>query len=168
MKAGPPIKRKVTNTGRVHFTQEDCQSHKEGWDDRDNNPNSYAYDGFDNGYHRYVSPTNISAQTDDQQLVALISSLCSFISNVEHLNTMPHSVNCAKCVKKHKNQINLLADSGASLHFTNKRSDLSDYEVVNKKDFTITTASAGHPLLVAGHGSMYLMTSGNHKGKESG
>src|ERR1700678_3674878 len=76
---------------------------------------------------------------------------------------MPHSVNCAKCVKKHKDQIDLLADSGASLHFTNQRSDLSEYEVVDDKDLTITTASAGHPLIVAGHGSMYLTTSGIHR-----
>src|ERR1700678_3582912 len=76
---------------------------------------------------------------------------------------MPHSVNCAKCVKKHKDQIDLLADSGASLHFTNARSDLSDYEVVDDKDFTVTTASVGHPLTVAGRGSMYLTTSGNHR-----
>jgi hypothetical protein len=63
---------------------------------------------------------------------------------------MPYSVNCVKCVKKHKDQVDLLADSGASLHFTNQRNDLSDYEVVDNKDFTITTASAGHSLTVAG------------------
>ena len=77
---------------------------------------------------------------------------------------MPHSVNCVKCSKKQKYQINLLADSGASLHFTNQRSNLSDYEVVNEEDFTITTASAGHTLTVQGRGSMYLQTSGSQKG----
>jgi hypothetical protein len=76
---------------------------------------------------------------------------------------MPHSVNCAKCVKKNKDQIDLLADSSASLHFTNQRSDLSKYEVVDDKNFTITTASAGRPLTVAEHGSMYLTTSGIHR-----
>jgi hypothetical protein len=80
---------------------------------------------------------------------------------------MPHSVNCAKCVKKHKDQIDLLADSGASLHFTNQRSDLSEYEVVDDKDFTVYTASAGLPLTVAGRGSIYLTTSGIHR-KEAG
>jgi hypothetical protein len=128
----------------------------------------YAYDGFDNGYHGYVSHTNNIANIDDQQLVALISLLCSLSSNVEHLNIMPHSVNCEKCVQKHKDQVDLLADSGTSLHFTNQRSDLSDYDVVNEKNFTVTMASAGRPLTVAGHGSMYLMTSENHKDKESG
>jgi hypothetical protein len=81
---------------------------------------------------------------------------------------MPHSAHCAKCKTKKKDQIDLLADSGGSLHFTNQRSDLSDYEVVNDKDFTVTTASAGRPLTVAGHGSIYLLTSGSHRGKESG
>jgi hypothetical protein len=76
---------------------------------------------------------------------------------------MPHSVNCAKCVKRNKDQIDLLADSGASLHFTNQRNDLSEYEAVDNKDFTITTASAGRPLTVAGRGSMYLTTSGIHR-----
>jgi hypothetical protein len=76
---------------------------------------------------------------------------------------MPHSVNCAKCVKKHKDQIDLLADSGASLHFTNQRSDLSKYEVVDDKDFTVYTASAGPPLKVTGHGLIYLTTSGIHR-----
>ena len=87
--------------------------------------------------------TDHSAYIDDQQLVALDSLLCSLVSNVEYLSIMPHFVNCAKCSKKHKHGINLLADSGTSLHFTNQRSNLSDYEVVNEEDFTITMASAG-------------------------
>jgi hypothetical protein len=80
---------------------------------------------------------------------------------------MPHSVNCAKCNKKHKDQIDLLANSSASLHFTNQRRNLSDYEEVNEKDFTVTMASAGQPLKVTGRGTIYLMTT-DHKGKESG
>jgi transposase InsO family protein len=80
---------------------------------------------------------------------------------------MPHFVNCAKCVKKHKDQIDLLTDNGASLHFTNQRSDLGEYEVVDDKDSTIYTASAGPPLTVVGHGSIYLTTSGIHR-KEAG
>jgi hypothetical protein len=161
MKAGPPIKRKVPNPGRVCWSEEETQSYKEGWYDRDNNPDSYAYDNYGQGYVSFSN--NLFAHIDDKQHVALISLLCSLLSNVEHLNIMPHSVNCAKCVKKHKNQIDLLADSGASLHFTNQRNDLSEYEVVNNKDFTVYTASTSPPLTVAGHGLMYLTTSGIHR-----
>jgi hypothetical protein len=161
MKAGPPIKRKVPNPGGVCWSEEETQSYKEGWDDRDNNPDSYAYDDYGQGYIKFS--TNHFAHINDEQHVALTSSLCSLISNVEHFNIMPHSVNCAKCVKKNKDQIDLLADSGASLHFTNQKSDLSEYEVVDDKDFTVTTASAGRPLTVAGRGSMYLTTSGIHR-----
>jgi hypothetical protein len=117
MKAGPPIKRKVPNPGGVRYTQEETQSYKEGWDDRNNNPNSYAYNDYGQGYVSFSN--NHFAHIDNEQHVALTSSLCSLLSNVEHLNIMPHSVNCAKCVKKHKNQIDLLADSGTSLHFKN-------------------------------------------------
>jgi hypothetical protein len=39
MKARPPIKRKVPNPGGVRWSEEETQSYKEGWDDRDNNPN---------------------------------------------------------------------------------------------------------------------------------
>jgi hypothetical protein len=161
MKARPLIKRKVPNPGGVRWSEEETQSYKEGWGDRDNNLDSYAYDNYGQGYVSFSN--NHSAHINDEQHVALINSLCSLLSNVEHFNLMPHSVNCAKCVKKNKDQIDLLADSGASLHFTNQRSDLSEYEVVDDKDFTVTTASAGRPLTVAGRDSMYLTTSGIHR-----
>jgi hypothetical protein len=161
MKPRPPIKRKVPNPGGARWSEEETQSHKEGWDDRDNNPDSYAYNDYGQGYVNFS--TNHLAHINNEQHVALTSSLCSLISNVEHLNIMPHSVNCAKCVKKNKDQIDLLADSDASLHFTNQRSNLSEYEVVDDKDFTVTMASAGHPLTVAGRGLMYLTTSGIHR-----
>jgi hypothetical protein len=161
MKARPPIKRKVPNPGGVRWSEEETQSYKEGWDNRDNNPDSYAYDDYGQGYVNFS--TNHLAHINDEQHVALTSSLCSLISNVEHLNIMPHSVNCVKCVKKNKDQIDLLADSGASLHFTNQRSNLSEYEVVDDEDFTVITASAGRPLTVAGRNSMYLTTSGIHR-----
>jgi hypothetical protein len=165
MKAGPPIKRKVPNPGGVHWSEEETQSYKEGWDDRDNNPDSYAYNDHGRGYISFSN--NYFAHIDNKQHVALVSSLCSLISNVEHLNIMPHSVNCVKCVKKHKDQIDPLADSRTSLHFTNQRSDLSKYEVVDDKDFTMYTASPGPPLTVAGRGSIYLTTSGIYR-KEAG
>jgi hypothetical protein len=161
MKAGFPIKRKVPNPGGVRWSEEETQSYQEGWNDRDNNPDSYAYDDYGQGYVKFF--TNHFAHIDNEQHVAIISSLCSLLSNVEHLNIMLHSANCAKCVKKNKDQIDLLADSGASLHFTNQRSELSEYEIVDDKDSTVTTASAGRPLTVARRGSMYLTTSGIHR-----
>jgi hypothetical protein len=125
MKAGPPIKRKVPNPGGVRWSEEETQSYKEGWDDRDNNPDSYAYNDYGQGYISFSN--DHFAHINNEQHVALITLLCSLLSNVEHFNLMPHSVNCAKCVKKNKDQIDLLADSGALLHFTNQRSDLSEY-----------------------------------------
>ena len=92
-------RKKLTNPSSVRFTEEDTQASKEGWDNRDNSPDSHVYDRMNNGYHRYVSYTDNFAQIDNQQLVALDSLLCSLISNVEH-NKIPHSVNCAKCSKK--------------------------------------------------------------------
>ena len=47
-----------SNPSGIHFTEEDTQAYKEGWDDRDNNLNSNVYDRFNNGCHRYVSSTN--------------------------------------------------------------------------------------------------------------
>jgi hypothetical protein len=122
MKAKPPIKRKVLNPGGVRWSEEETQSYKEDWDNRNNNPDSYAYDDYGQGYISFS--TNHFAHINDKQHVALTSWLCSLISNVEHLNIMPHSVNYAKCVKKNKDQIDPPADSSTSLHFTNQRSDL--------------------------------------------
>jgi hypothetical protein len=160
MKAGPPVKRNVLNLGGVCWSEEETH-----WDDRNNNPDSYAYDDYGQGYVSFSN--NHFAHINDEQHVALISLLCSLLSNVEHLNKMPHSVNCVKCVKKHKDQIVKLADSSVLLHFINQRSNLSEYEVVDDKDFTVYMASAGPPLTVAGCGLIYLTTSGIHR-KEDG
>jgi hypothetical protein len=46
MKPGPPINRKVPNPGGVCWSEEETQSYKEGWDDRDNNPDSYTYNDY--------------------------------------------------------------------------------------------------------------------------
>jgi hypothetical protein len=75
-KAGPPIKRKVPNPGGVCWSKEEAH----GWDDRNNNPGSYAYDDYGQGYVSFSN--NHFAHIDDKQHVALISSLCSLLSNV--------------------------------------------------------------------------------------
>jgi hypothetical protein len=80
MKPGPPIKRKVSNPGGIHWSEEETQSYKEGWDDRDNNPNSYTYNNYGQGYISFSN--NYFAHINDEQHVALSSSLCSLLSNV--------------------------------------------------------------------------------------
>ena len=153
-----------TNPTGICWSEEESQAFQEGWDDRDNNPDSYAYDNHGQGY---VSSSNATAHINNEQHVALISSLCSLAYNVE-LNIEPHSAHCAKCKNKsNKNRIDLLADSSTSLHFTNERSNLSEYEVINDEEFTITMASTGHPLTVRGQDLMFLHTSGIHRGKEA-
>ena len=153
-----------TNPSSICFVEEDTQAYKEGWDDRDNNPDSHIYDGFDNRYHRYVSNTTDLALTDDKQCVALVSSLYSLASNVEH-NKMHHSAKCAKCSKKQMDQIDLLADSAASLHFTNQGSNLSEYEVVKWNEISVMTAFVKETLTVKGKGAMFLSTSEEKKWK---
>ena len=50
-------RKKPTNPSSVHFTEEDTQASKEGWDDRDNNPDSHVCDGMNNGYHTVAQKT---------------------------------------------------------------------------------------------------------------
>jgi hypothetical protein len=65
MKAGPLIKRKVLNPGGAHWSEEETQSYKEGWDNRDNNPDSYTYDDYGQGYVSFS--TNHFAHINDKQ-----------------------------------------------------------------------------------------------------
>ena len=61
---------------------------------------------------------------------------------------------------------NLMADSGASIHITPDRSDLSEYEVI-EEDISLDTASkTTKPLHVKGKGAMFLTISKNHRGQE--
>jgi hypothetical protein len=76
MKARPPIKRKVPNPGGVHWSEEKTQSYKEGWDNRNNNPNSHAYNDYGQGYISFSN--NHFAHIDNKQHVALVSSLLDF------------------------------------------------------------------------------------------
>ena len=70
---------------------------------------------------------------------------------------MPHSINCVKCKKKSgQGLIEMLTDSGASLNFTHDRSDLSEYQEISDKDFSVQTASKSPSLAVKGVGSMFL------------
>ena len=62
-------------------------------------------------------------------------------------------MNCAKC--KTSDTIELMADSGASVHLTHVRSDLSEYEVMELDEMPLMMASTEADLLYAsGKGSI--------------
>jgi hypothetical protein len=117
-----------------------------GGDDRDNNPDSHAYDNH--GYNRLVSTNfTICTLTKDEKL-QLLSSLSSLESRVE-LICNKCSLNLSKCVKcktqKTQDKIEIMADSGASNCFTHTQSNLSEFEVLNNKDLVVRTARKPTP-----------------------
>ena len=59
----------------------------------------------------------------------------------------------------------ILADSGASLHLTNQRSDLCEYKEIEV--VPLETASAHSSLKAVGKGAMFISTSALSKGKET-
>ena len=70
-----------------------------------------------------------------------------------------------KCAQsKNSHNIEILADSGASLNFTNQRSDLCEYEKIEAQ--SVETASANSSLQAVGKGVMFISTSILSKGKE--
>ena len=82
------------------------------WKDdyKDYDPGPHVYDS----YQRYVSDFNINTVADCQQLLVALGSLSSSVEQY-----MPRSANCVKCkMNKKQNLIELLADSSASLNFT--------------------------------------------------
>ena len=77
---------------------------------------------------------------------------------------MPHSANCVKCKKSMKQDlIELLADSSTSLNFTHERSDQSQFQEVNDKDFDIQIVLKSPPLAVKRVGYMFLTASGSFR-----
>lgn len=134
-----------------------------GADDKDNNPGSHAYDDY--GYHRYVSNQKHSQSTDEkQQLLVALSSLDSRIEILDF-----HSAQCVKCKKgnnKKDHTIEILADSGASLTFTNDRSDLSEYETIDDNELIVQTASKSNPLRVRGKGAVFISHFVEIRGKQ--
>ena len=130
----------------------------------DNEPDSYAYNNY--SYDRYVTELTPCTYTHEKQLLALLSSVDSSIKFVSNLTTVYNCMNCAKC--KTSDTIELMADSGASVHLTHVRSDLSEYEVMELDEMPLKTASTeADPLYASGKGSMFLSISGIHKGKEA-
>jgi hypothetical protein len=138
-----------------------------GGDDRDNNPDSHAYDDY--GYNRLVSTNfTICTLTEDKKL-QLLSSLSSLESRVELIcnKCSSDSSNCVKC-KTHKNQdkIKIMADSGASNCFMHTQSDLSEFEVSNDDELVVKTASKTNSLKIKGKGAWIIMHKVTHRGKK--
>jgi hypothetical protein len=138
-----------------------------GGDDRDNNPDSYAYD--DHGYNRLVSTTfTVCTLTKDEKL-QLLSSLSSLESRVELIcnRCSSNSSNCVKC-KTHKNQdkIEIMADSGTSNCFTHTQSDLSEFEVLDDNELVVKTASKTNTLKIKRKGAWIITHEVTHRGKK--
>jgi hypothetical protein len=138
-----------------------------GGDDRDNNPESHAYDDY--GYNRLVSTNfTICTLTKDKKL-QLLSSLSSLESRVELIcnKCSSDSSNCVSCkTQKTQDKIEIMADSGASNCFTHTQSDLSEFEVLNDKDLVVRTASKIHSLKIKGKGAWIIMHKVTHRGKK--
>ena len=116
-----------------------------------------------NGRHRYEYPYSSTTTTNSNQLLAAIDSVVSSIENKNHVS---HAINCVKCTKsRNSNKIEILADSGASLNFTNQRSNLCEYEEIEIQ--SVETASAHSSLQAVGRGAMFISTSVLSKGKET-
>ena len=122
----------------------------------DMGPNSCGYTRYE---YPYLSTTNI----DSHQLLAALDSVVSSIENNIHVS---HAINCVKCAQsKNCYKLEILADSGASLNFTNQRSNLSEYEEVEVQ--SVEMASAHSSLQAIGKGAMFISTSVLSKGKET-
>jgi len=81
-------------------------------------------------------------------LYAALTSLETSLNKIE-----PHLSSCAKC--RDESSRGWILDSGASVHFTNCKNDLVDYEVVSDAH-PVRTANAKTPLLIEGKGTVLL------------
>ena len=71
-----------------------------------------------------------------------------------------------KCAQsKNSYKIEILADSGTSLNFTNQRSDLCEYKEIEIQ--SVEMASAHSSLQAVGKGAMFISTFVLSKGKET-
>ena len=133
-----------------------------GWED--NLDNKLFHDMGPNscGYTRYEYPYSSTTNIDSHQLLAAIDSV---VSNIENNTHVSHVINCVKCAQsKNSYTIEILADSSASLNFTNQRSDLCEYEEIEIQ--SVKMASAHSSLQAVGRGVMFISTSVLRKGKE--
>jgi hypothetical protein len=139
-----------------------------GSDDRDNNPDSHAYDG--NGYNRLVSTNfTICTLTNDKKS-QLLSSLSSLQSKVELFcndNCSSNSSNCVKCkTRKTQVKIEIMADSGTGNCFTHTQSNLTEFEVLDDNDLVVKTASKTNSLKIKNKGAWIITHEVTHRGKK--
>ena len=108
------------------------------WEDNLNNELFHDMGPNGCGYTRYKYPYSSTANIDSHQLLAAIDSVVSSVENNIHVS---HAINCVKCAQsKSSHTIEILADSGASLNFTNQRSDLCKYEEIEIESVEMASA----------------------------
>jgi hypothetical protein len=139
-----------------------------GGDDQDNNPDSHAYNG--NGYNRLVS-TNFTIFTltkdEKSQLLSSLSSLQSRVELFCNNNCSSKSSNCVKCKTcKNQDEIEIMANSGASNCFMHMPSDLSEFEVLDDNELFVKTTSKTNSLKIKGKGAWIIMNKVTHRGKK--
>jgi hypothetical protein len=138
-----------------------------GGDDRDNNPDSHAYNDY--GYNKLVSTNfTICTLTKDEKL-QLLSSLSSLENRIELFCNNKCSANSSNCVRcktlKNQDMIEIKADSSASNCFTHLKSDLTEFEVVNDNDL-VKTASKAISLRITGKGAWMIIHEVTQGGKK--
>jgi hypothetical protein len=136
-----------------------------GGDDRDNNPDSHAYDDY--GYNRLVSTNfTVCTLTKDEKL-QLLSHLSSLENRVLLFCNNKCSSNLSNCVKcktqKTQDKIKIMADSGASNCFTHTQSDLSEFEVSDDNELVVKTASKTNSLKIKGKGAWIITHEVTHR-----
>jgi hypothetical protein len=138
-----------------------------GGDDRDNNPDSHAYDDY--GHNRLVSTNfTICTLTKDEKL-QLLSSLSSLDSRVELIcnKCSSDSSKCVNCkTQKTQDKIEIMADSSASNCFTHTQSDLSEFEVLDDNELVVRTASKTNSLRIKGKGAWIITHEVTHRGQK--
>ena len=158
-KVSPPVRcwRKMTEMSM----ESPSKIYHYGWEDNLDNKLFHDMGPNGHGYTRYKYPYSSTANIDSHQLLAAIDSVVNSVENNIHVS---HAINCVKCAQsKNSYKLEILADSGASLNFTNQRSNLCEYKEIGVQ--SVETASAHSSLQAVGKGVMFISTSVLSKGK---
>ena len=160
-KVSPPVRCWRTMTEISMDTPSEIYHY--GWEDNLDNELFHDMGPNSHGYTRYKYPYSSTANIYSHQLLVAIDSVVNSIENSTHNS---HIINCVKCTQSKNSQtIEILADSGTSLNFTNQRSNLCEYKEIEIQ--SVETASAHSSLQAVGKGVMFISTSVLSKGKET-